>query len=913
MKRMTSNEIRKSWIDFFEAKKHYLLEPASLIPNNDPSLLWINSGVATLKKFFSGIENPPSNRLVNYQKAIRTNDIFNVGKTARHQTLFEMLGNFSIGDYFKVEAIEFAFELLTKVWEIDLDRLWFTVFEEDQIAFDTWVKLGVNPERILKCGRDRNFWDVGNGPCGPCTEIHYDRGEKYDFKKLGDRLIKEDIENDRYIEIWNIVFSEFNNNGENVYTELFRKNIDTGAGLERIASISQDAPTNFDTDLFLPIIETIQTFSNSKYNVENFFIKEPHQEKVNFNYRVIADHLRAAVFAINDGCLPSNKDRGYVLRRLIRRAMVCCEKLEINNSKFLEPTVDAIIEVMDLYYPNLKDNKKLILDILEKEYNAFKATLNNGIKYFNETLEELDNKVVDSKIAFELVTTYGFPIELVTELCEEKGIELQLDNFDELMKEHQIISKSTRNATGLEKQNAALLALKVESKFDYNLLTTKSKVVALFDKDFNEVDRVYHKPGYAVFDITPFYATSGGQIHDNGYIKAGIFGKKQIISDVIKAPNFQHLHYCENMNLKLNQNVTLVVNKEDRDIIKAQHSSEHLLHAALKEVISKDIKQEGAFKSVDKITFDFKYHEKLTDEQLRELQNWVNDKIQSAIQADVLFVTLDQAKAMNASAYFEDVYKKINSPLRLIKIGDVSAELCGGTHISNTKDIEKFRIIDYYSKGSGSWRIEATSTQKSIDACLITKYQKYLEEVNAIKLDLINLDAFDADAKGALYTFDKAFDTMDIFEMDRFFGNLKELLVSKRKNKLQEIQQYVVSHYKEIAKNSTEPKKLIILKESTSAESIKQIIDELINEDKTSIFWFIKPNGTNWQFYIATNQAFAKDNNINLNDYVASLKQQAPNTKAGGKPNYVQGGINDTIFEDDLVSILDSFGFKKCA
>lgn len=913
MKKMTSMEIRKSWIEFFESKKHLFLEPVSLIPNNDPSLLWINSGVATLKKYFSGEENPPAPRLVNCQKAIRTNDIFNVGKTARHQTLFEMVGNFSIGDYQKKEAITFAFELLIKKWEIDLNKLWFTVFEDDQIAFNTWVELGVNPNRIIKCGRDRNFWDVGNGPCGPCTEIHYDRGEKFDFQNLGEKLIKEDIENDRYIEIWNIVFSEFNNDGNGNYKELFRKNIDTGAGLERLASISQEANTNFDTDLFLPIIGEIEKFSNQKYDIDNYFKKDSSQEKINFNYRVIADHLRAAVFAISDGCLPANKERGYVLRRLIRRMMICVEKLGINTNNFIEPGVNAIINIMNDFYPSLKQNKEMILEVLNNEYNAFKKTLNNGIKYFNEAITKINNKILDPKTAFELVTTYGFPIELVIELCEEKEISLDINKFETLMKEHQEISKSTRNITGMKEQKESLLKLNVESKFNYNITKTNANVIALFNDKFEPVYKLENEPGYAIFNITPFYATSGGQIHDNGYVKVGILGKKQEITDVIKGPNSQHLHYSDNFNIKkLNQKVKLVINTHDRNILKAQHTSEHLLHSALKNVISKDIKQEGAFKSTEKITFDFKYHEKLTNEQLKALQKWVNDQIKKSIEVKTMFVTLEEAKAMKASAYFEDVYKKLSTPLRLIKIGDISVELCGGTHVENTANIEDFKIVDFYSKGSGSWRIEAISTKELIKNYEIQKYDAFFNEINLIKVNMINLDCFNAQAKAYLQAFDNIYSSLDFFEMDEKFKELTNALNNIKKEKQLEIQKEVVNVIKQVVSKNDANKKLFICSESISFDAIKEAIDQLINEEPNNIFWFIKQNKSGWQFFICANEKFVKEQNINLNDLVKSIKNQLPNTKGGGKPHYIQGGINDTIFEEDLTILIKDLGFKKC-
>ncbi|MDE6289332.1 MAG: alanine--tRNA ligase, partial [Ureaplasma sp.] len=732
MKKMSSNEIRQSWINFFETKKHLFLTPVSLIPNNDPSLLWINSGVATLKDYFSGKQNPPSQRLVNCQKAIRTNDIFNVGKTSRHQTMFEMLGNFSIGDYFKIEAINFAFELLTKVWDIEIEKLWITVFKDDELVFNEWLKLGIPKERILKCDRDRNFWDIGSGPCGGCSEIYYDRGEKYDFDNLGEKLIIEDIENDRYIEIWNIVFSEFNNEGNGNYTELSRKNIDTGAGLERIASISQDTPTNFETDLFFPIIQAIQEHSNKKYDIENYFKKNPEQELINFRLRVMADHLRATLFAISDGAIPSNKDRGYIIRRLIRRAMVCAELLGIQGIQYIYDAVDAIISIMVEYYPYLKEKKQSSLKLIVEEYETFKKTLSNGLKYFNKHLEE---KNISPEVIFEVVTTYGFPIELIKEICEEKNIEINLEAFEQLYKHHQEISNSKNNVIGIEKQNAALVNLDVESKFDYYAYEMLSKVVKLFDKDFNEVNQLNNQEGYVIFDQTPFYATSGGQICDTGFVN-----DIQFVDDVIKCPNLQHLHHSNNFCLSLNEEVSLKINKKDREILKRHHSSEHLLHAALKNIVSDEIKQEGAFKSTKKITFDFSLPRKLEKSELQKVEDWVNEQIGKKINVNVEFMSLEEAKAKNAAALFENVYKKIGDNLRVINMEGVSLELCGGTHVDNLNEIEKFNIIDYYSKGAGSWRIEAIATLENIENLKREKIQKYNEEILKIQEEIIKKD-----------------------------------------------------------------------------------------------------------------------------------------------------------------------------
>ena len=369
MSKWTTNKIRKTWLDYFVANGHYLYPSQSLIPHNDPSLLWINSGVATLKNYFSGIAIPPSNRLTSSQRSIRTNDIFNIGVTSRHHTFFEMLGNFSIGDYFKKEAIHFGYDLLINHFNMDVNKLYFTVYEDDEDAYNEWIKHGINPSHIIKCNRDRNFWDVGSGPCGPCTEIYYDRGEKFDPEHKGEELFYKDIENDRYVEIWNIVFSQFNNNGKNEYSELARKNIDTGAGLERLASVLQETPTNYDTDLFLPIIKTISKYSKTcKYDMNAYFTKDKKQKEINRNFIIIADHIKACVFAIADGAVPSAKEKGAVLRKLLRRSIICSKAIDVAED-FLPETISSIIDTMHEFYPYLDKNKSLV-SLRSKLYDA---------------------------------------------------------------------------------------------------------------------------------------------------------------------------------------------------------------------------------------------------------------------------------------------------------------------------------------------------------------------------------------------------------------------------------------------------------------------------------------------------------------------------------------------------------------
>ena len=894
MKKMNSNEIRKTWINYFKNNDHFEIESASLIPINDNSLLWINSGVATLKKYFSGECNPPYPNLTNSQKSIRTNDIFNVGITARHHTFFEMLGNFSIGGYFKEKAIELAYDILKNHFEINFDLIYITVFEEDEITYKKWLDLGIDQKHIIKCGRDRNFWDVGSGPCGPCTEIYYDRGLKYDEEKVGEKLFFDDIENDRYVEIWNIVFSEFNNDGNNNYTQLDRKNIDTGAGLERLACISQDVPTNFDTDLFQGIINSIEKISKYKYDINSFFTKNNNQKKINLNYKIISDHARASIFAIADGAIPSNKERGYILRRLIRRMIVMLHQLEIDDNIF-ELIVSSVIESMKDYYPYLIKNKNKIIDVLSNEYEIFKKTLNQGFKLFNESIK--DNKL-DKDIIFKLVETYGFPIELIKELSNEKNIEIDINGFEELFKEHQKISNARLNEIAMSAQNGELLNLNTEFKFDYDLKEMKSKVVKLYDEDFKPIETL-NSDGYIVFDKTCFYATSGGQLHDIGSINETIE-----VDNVIKGPNLQHIHHVKSANLKLGDICNLKIDNINRDSLTRNHSVEHLIHASLTKLIDKNLKQEGAFKSAEKVTFDFQYHLKLTDDQLKMIEDEINNIIEQSIKTDVLECSLEEAQKIGAKAYFEDVYKKIIGKLRVVKMGDVSCELCGGTHVKNTNDIQRFKIIKFSPNGAGSWRIEAITSEATIKKWNDEKNNLLKEKINKIfdeykTFNIINNEFTklieDANKTNDLDELTKYSDIIDkeFFKIKTEFS--KELCESQK--------QFIKSEVNKKIKDDI----IIINLNDYNNKYIFMALNECINEIKNKVFVFFNTIDNKIQYLIAADENYCKDNKINLNTNIKKLNDFC-NGKGGGKPNSVQGGSNEIKDISSLNKvILESF------
>lgn len=707
MVKWTVDKIRQTWLDFWKSKDHLVLPSKSLIPEDDPTLLWINSGVATLKKYFSGLQNPPSKRLTNSQKAIRTNDIENIGLTSRHHSFFEMLGNFSIGDYFKKEAINWAYELLVDVYKLDPKRMYITVYEKDEEAYNLWSKL-IDKTHIVKCNKDRNFWDIGAGPCGPCTEIYYDRGPEFDFTKKGIKLFYEDIENDRYVEIWNIVFSQFNNDGKGNYKELARKNIDTGAGLERLACVLQNTPTNFEIDTFIKIINALQTLSPLKYDQNAFFTNDKKQLAINRAYKIIVDHLRACCFAIADGVIPSNKENGYVLRKLIRRAMIYAKKLEISKN-FIEIVTKKIIEVMSGYYDYLLSKQDQVIEILQYEENLFNKTITNGFELFNKIVADKKQAISPDQV-FKLLDTYGFPLEIILELAKKDNLKIDLKAVNVLIEQHKKKSSTIlpQHNKIWAQQNADLLAFKEPSMFLYDSLNTQAKLIGIFDAKFKQIKKI-KTPGryWLVFDKTTIYALAGGQAADHGTITINETTYK--VEDCIQGPNHQHFH-CIIVNsddeINLGDKASIVTDPNIRMILTRHHTCIHLLHSALNKLISKEINQDGTSKTIHKATFDFHYHKHLTDKELQQVEDQVNKWIKQGENVVTEHLTLEEAKSKHALANFDDVYAKINGKLNVVEIGNISCEVCCGTHIKNIHDIQQMHIIKLLAKGSGNWRLE---------------------------------------------------------------------------------------------------------------------------------------------------------------------------------------------------------------
>lgn len=695
MRFMTSEEIRKTWLNFFKERGHMIEPGASLIPHNDPSLLWINAGVAALKKYFDGSEIPECKRITNVQKCIRTNDIENVGKTARHHTFFEMLGNFSIGDYFRKEVIHWAFEILTseKYFGMPKEKLYITYHPTDLEAKKYWIEAGMEESHLIPL--EGNFWQIGEGPCGPNTEVFFDRGEKWDKDNIGVGLIRKDIENDRYIEIWGIVFSQFNAvNGvkREDYKELPHKNIDTGAGLERICCVLQNTETNFETDLFMPIIKATQKITN-----------KPYEGKYLMPYRVIADHIRTCTFALADDETFSNEGRGYVLRRLLRRAMRYAQKLDLYEP-FLYKLVDSVVDVMKCFYPYLVDKKEFVKKIIKGEEERFIKTLKNGETLLSEFIE--NKKELSGEEAFKLYDTFGFPIELTKEMCEDAGVTVDMDGFKEcLNKQKELARASRKNIESFNKQSKDLLDFKEHSEYTYSDDTVEGKVIGLF-KDGIKVDSIEDE-GEVAFDVTNFYAEMGGQVADTGFIE-----NKETRANVInvtKAPNKEHLHHVKVLygSIKLGDRMSLNVDKNRHFSIMKNHSATHLLQSALIEVLGDECKQKGSFVNDEYLRFDFSFLRKIDSTELKKIERKVNEFIKEGIEEKTVVLPIEEAKKLNAISLFDEKY---GDNVRVVEFGDVSKEFCGGTHVKNTSNIGLFKIISEGSISSGVRRIEARTS-----------------------------------------------------------------------------------------------------------------------------------------------------------------------------------------------------------
>ena len=722
MKKLTSSEFRQMFLDFFKQHGHMVLPSQSLIPQDDPTLLWINSGVATMKKYFDGSVVPKNHRITSSQKSIRTNDIENVGKTARHQTFFEMLGNFSVGDYFKKEAITWAWEFLTSPDWLDLDKekLYCTVYPKDTEAHKIWLEVGMPEDHIVKL--EENFWDIGEGPCGPDSEIFYDRGQENNDVAEDDPENFPGGENARYLEIWNIVFSQYNHLANGKYVDQPHKNIDTGMGLERVLSILQDAPTNFETDLFLPIIhETEKMTAAKKYGTNKADTTA---------FKIIADHVRTVSFAIADGALPSNTGRGYVLRRLIRRADLNGQRLGIKGA-FLYQLVPVVGKIMESHYPEVTDQKDFIAKVIKNEEERFQLTLESGLTLLDDLIAKAQNsedKTITGKDAFKLFDTYGFPYELTFETAQDAGLKVDQKGFDAEMKAQKERARKARgNLQSMGAQDETLMNLKDKSEFEYGVYEEKhAKLIDIIVND-QLVDRADGDNAVLIFDRTPFYGERGGQVADHGNIYNQEGELVAQVTDVQHAPNDQNMHFVDViLPLKKGEEYTLKIDRVRREGLRHSHTATHLLHAALRSVLGEHTHQAGSLVEPDYLRFDFTALEPMTAKEIKSVENLVNQKIWAAIDVKTTITDPDTGRKMGALALFDGKY---GDKVRVVQMQDFSIEFCGGTHCANTNQIGIFKIISESAIGAGMRRIEAVVSKKAYE--YLANRSELLDDIQA--------------------------------------------------------------------------------------------------------------------------------------------------------------------------------------
>ena len=725
MKAYGVNELRRMFLEFFEKKGHLKLNSFSLVPHNDNSLLIINSGMAPLKPYFTGQEIPPSKRVCTCQKCIRTGDIDNVGKTARHGTFFEMLGNFSFGDYFKEEAIPWAWEFLTETVGIPADRLYPSVYVDDNEAYEIWnKKMNIAPERIFKFGKEDNFWEHGSGPCGPCTEIYFDRGEKYG---CGKPTCTVGCDCDRYMEVWNVVFSQFNNDGKGHYTDLEQKNIDTGMGLERLAVAVQDVDSIFDVDTLLALRNKVCEIAGKKYKED---------EKNDVSIRVITDHIRSATFMISDGIMPSNEGRGYVLRRIIRRADRHGKLLGIDGA-FLVGLAKAVIAGSKDGYPELAEKQDFILSVIEQEEEKFEKTINQGLEILEGIQKDMEAKGVKTmsgEDAFKLYDTYGFPIDLTKEIFEEKGMDIDEEAFKQAMKVQKDTARNARKTTSYMGADATVyeqIDPAINSEFiGYDKTEAEGKIVALVsvsseeDGEESAVSEALTDgmAGAVITDVTPFYATKGGQVGDVGVITLGdsVFEVKETIP--VAGSKIAHIGGVVKGMFKVGDKVVLKVDGENRMATCRNHSATHLLQKALREVLGTHVEQSGSYQDAGRTRFDFSHFKAMTPEEIKAVERLVNDKIAESLPVDTKVMSIEDAKKSGAMALFGEKY---GDEVRVVGMGEFSKEFCGGTHVKNTGMIGQFKIISESGVAAGIRRIEAITGHNVI------KYYENLEHTIA--------------------------------------------------------------------------------------------------------------------------------------------------------------------------------------
>ena len=881
MKKLTGQQIIRTYIEFFKEKGHSEVPSASLIPHDDPTVLWINAGVTPLKKYFDGTMVPQNRRMTSCQKCIRTGDIESVGRTARHHTFFQMLGNFSIGDYFKTEALTWAFELLTskKYFGIDKDKLYVTIYPSDKEAYNLWLKLGMSKDHIIKLRN--NYWEIGEGPSGPDSEVFYDRGPKFDPEKQGIKLLEKELENDRYIEIWNNVFSQYNaveGVPREKYEELPSKNIDTGMGVERMACIMQQTETNYETDLFMPIMKKLEEIVLIKYLGQ-------------MEFKVIADHIRTLTFALSDGASFENYGRGYVLRRLLRRASRMGRKLNISRT-FMSELVDVVVDNYREIYPELETNRNMVKDLVTKEEELFQKTLLQGEKRLEEIFTNSKKKIISGADAFKLYDTYGYPIELTEECAEERGFTVDHEGFEKHMELQKEQARRNRKVdASMNIQNELLLNYKEKSNFiGYETLGSKTYIQAIIKN--NKFVKKSTSECFIFLSDNPFYAERGGQVCDKGYLKND--SCKLEVLDVIKCPNKQHLLKVKVLEgtVVSGEGILTHVDKQAREAICRNHSSVHLLQKTLQEKLGTEVHQAGSRVDENTFRFDFSYRGRLSDELIVNIENSVNEKVNQGIDTKIEFMPLEDAKQKGAMALFEDKYDNI---VRVVTMGD-SIELCGGTHVKNTKEIERIAILSLENKGSNTYRIEGT-TSKNISSELKKIVKPYTDEITKLLEKTKNIikqakkEKIDIDFDFELNQQDLD-SYQDVIYYKEQLERLKISVKKLEKDYNEGIANKSISNIDDIIKNNeviNGNNILIVITNNYEVPILKQLVDNITNSQENSFVLLANKNKENVNIICKTN---INNENIHCGNIVKDICQKCSGN-GGGNQFFAQGGGSD--------------------
>ena len=876
MEKYGLNQLREMFLSFFETKGHLRLPSFSLIPQNDKSVLLINAGMTPMKPWFKGEEEPPRRRVCTCQKCIRTGDIDNVGHTARHGTYFEMLGNFSFGDYFKKEAIAWSWEFLTSPeWVgLDPDRLYPSVYVDDDEAWNIWHEdIGIPAERIFRFGKEDNFWEHGSGPCGPCSEIYYDRGEEFGCGKP-DCTVGCDC--DRYMEVWNNVFSQFDNDGHNNYTELKQKNIDTGMGLERLAVVCQGVNSLFEVDTVMNITKKVSELTGAYYG---------KSEKMDVSLRVITDHIRSATFLISDGVLPSNEGRGYVLRRLLRRAARHGKLLGVNEA-FLYKVVDTVVHENECEYPELREKQEYITRVIRTEEESFDKTIDAGMKIFSDLLAEHKAKgenTFSGADAFKLYDTYGFPIDLTIEMCADEGMSVDTDGFQELMQQQRVRAREARKALGDLGWAGVEFGKSVPDTVfvGYDTLECEAKVLALVS-DGGLCDEIAEgNDAIVVLDRTVMYAEMGGQVGDQGMISGACSFK---VNDVQKNKGGKFMHYgvLESGTLKVGDTVRVSVCPERRAAISRAHSATHLLHSALRKVLGDHVHQAGSLVEPDVLRFDFTHYTAITPDELRAVEDAVNESVLAGLDVSTVEMSVDEAKKSGATALFGEKY---GSSVRVVSMGDVSRELCGGTHLSNTAKVGAFRIVSEGSVASGVRRIEAYTGKKTLE--LLRDSIESLETVAAMFKS--RPDMLAEKVRQQSEELREAKRTIEQFKAKESAGDADGLLAKA----------------KQIGKLHVVTAKV----KDMDANALRQLGDVLRDKDSTVVAMIAAVNGDK----ITLQCVCGKDAVCDCVRAGDIIKAVAPiiSGRGGGKPDSAMGGGTDLSRLDEALSAVETYISEK--